>query len=167
MTTLEEQMTVVEELFAQFKLKTIADPAYAARYLSLPEGSEVATKSITEAAKYADEITTEAVSRNYNEYFRHAAPSIEKVKEKVGQIRAAAVGNIAYVATHCSDEEIRAMYAQLYQIIQDYYLKEAAPCAQCRKRVPVMMQCSKCKMVQYCSVACQKSHWKNHKLVCN
>jgi len=28
-------------------------------------------------------------------------------------------------------------------------------------------QCSRCKQVRYCSVACQRSHWKQHKAQCS
>lgn len=29
------------------------------------------------------------------------------------------------------------------------------------------MQCGNCKLQKYCSVECQKDHWKTHKMVCN
>ncbi|KAK2609706.1 hypothetical protein N8I77_003195 [Diaporthe amygdali] len=30
----------------------------------------------------------------------------------------------------------------------------------------ILLQCSKCKRVWYCNVACQRAHWKNHKSAC-
>eukprot|EP00536_Pseudo-nitzschia_multiseries_P001996 jgi/Psemu1/301159/fgenesh1_kg.26_\ len=40
-------------------------------------------------------------------------------------------------------------------------------CANCTKLLPKMNQCSRCRMVKYCSRECQSSHWKKvHKSSC-
>eukprot|EP01113_Clastostelium_recurvatum_P023198 TRINITY_DN27727_c0_g1_i1.p1 TRINITY_DN27727_c0_g1~~TRINITY_DN27727_c0_g1_i1.p1 ORF type:complete len:213 (+),score=11.97 TRINITY_DN27727_c0_g1_i1:23-640(+) len=39
-------------------------------------------------------------------------------------------------------------------------------CSVCHMRTPKMSNCSVCKDVEYCSRACQKIDWKQHKLVC-
>ena len=40
-------------------------------------------------------------------------------------------------------------------------------CANCTKLLPKMNQCSRCKMVKYCSRDCQALHWKKvHKSSC-
>ena len=40
-------------------------------------------------------------------------------------------------------------------------------CANCTKLFPKMNQCSRCKIVKYCSRDCQSSHWKKvHKESC-
>lgn len=40
-------------------------------------------------------------------------------------------------------------------------------CANCTKLAPKMNQCSRCKMVKYCSRDCQALHWKKvHKQSC-
>ncbi|XP_022862204.1 ubiquitin carboxyl-terminal hydrolase 18-like isoform X2 [Olea europaea var. sylvestris] len=41
----------------------------------------------------------------------------------------------------------------------------AVPCAVCERRGT--KQCARCKMVKYCSEACQKSHWSEHKKKCS
>ncbi|CAI9755585.1 unnamed protein product [Fraxinus pennsylvanica] len=41
----------------------------------------------------------------------------------------------------------------------------SVPCAVCEQRGT--KQCARCKMVKYCSEACQKSHWSEHKKKCN
>ncbi|TBU40602.1 hypothetical protein BD309DRAFT_967143 [Dichomitus squalens] len=45
-----------------------------------------------------------------------------------------------------------------------------AECHRCRKQRSIsgeLRRCSGCKIVYYCSEACQKSDWKSHKLDCN
>ena len=43
-----------------------------------------------------------------------------------------------------------------------------AICSFCHKSAPGMWRCSRCKTVQYCSVAHQRAHWKaQHKRECN
>ena len=34
------------------------------------------------------------------------------------------------------------------------------------ERAIVYKKCSRCKQARYCSVSCQKAHWKTHKLEC-
>jgi hypothetical protein len=38
-------------------------------------------------------------------------------------------------------------------------------CSRCQKIAP-LSKCAACKMVEYCSVACQRDDWKTHKIVC-
>ena len=46
-------------------------------------------------------------------------------------------------------------------------LKEAARvCENCGKEAAKMQQCSRCKLVRYCSGECQLKHWKEHKKSC-
>ena len=49
-------------------------------------------------------------------------------------------------------------------------------CGGCHKQEPSgrgststerFKKCARCKQEYYCSVACQKQHWKTHKLICN
>jgi hypothetical protein len=47
--------------------------------------------------------------------------------------------------------------------------KQKGQCAGCgakEETVKKMMKCSRCEIVRYCSVACQKKHWCIHKKVC-
>ena len=40
-------------------------------------------------------------------------------------------------------------------------------CANCTNRTPQMNRCGRCKLVRYCSRACQSAHWKKvHKTSC-
>ena len=39
-------------------------------------------------------------------------------------------------------------------------------CASCSKSYKTLKRCGRCKKVKYCSVACQKDDWKNHKTQC-
>ena len=39
-------------------------------------------------------------------------------------------------------------------------------CASCEKSGVKLSACSKCHAVRYCSTACQRAHWRAHKLVC-
>lgn len=45
-------------------------------------------------------------------------------------------------------------------------LKGQRSCDQCLKVFAKLKKCSRCQAVQFCSVECQKTHWKKHKLVC-
>ena len=44
---------------------------------------------------------------------------------------------------------------------------DAFVCLSCSTPLKVAKVCSKCKKATYCSVECQKKHWKMHKKVCN
>jgi len=44
--------------------------------------------------------------------------------------------------------------------------KARAGCTQCLKPVDKEMRCGRCKLVIYCSAACQKAHWPDHKGYC-
>ena len=50
----------------------------------------------------------------------------------------------------------------LFQSLQ----AQVGSCAGCGKIGNDFKQCSACKVVKYCSVACQKNHWRTHKKVC-
>ena len=39
-------------------------------------------------------------------------------------------------------------------------------CVYCKKPADNMKKCSKCRVMHYCSVDCQKADWKTHKLIC-
>ena len=39
------------------------------------------------------------------------------------------------------------------------------PCAHCAE--PAKLNCARCKTTAYCSVPCQKAHWRAHKPACN
>lgn len=39
-------------------------------------------------------------------------------------------------------------------------------CGNCRKVDPKLQTCGRCKVVFYCSPACQKEHWSVHKILC-
>ncbi|GBM25528.1 hypothetical protein AVEN_272530-1 [Araneus ventricosus] len=39
-------------------------------------------------------------------------------------------------------------------------------CSWCLKQDVELKRCSRCKMVRYCGVTCQKAAWKDHKLEC-
>jgi|AntRauTorckE5430_2_1112549.scaffolds.fasta_scaffold04525_2 hypothetical protein len=45
------------------------------------------------------------------------------------------------------------------------------PCAFCHNQeeqsLQPLLRCTRCHMAHYCSVACQKNHWKKHKTVCS
>ena len=45
-------------------------------------------------------------------------------------------------------------------------LRAHISCAACRKAVPGLLMCGRCKNVRYCSPACQRAHWKEHKADC-
>ena len=50
-------------------------------------------------------------------------------------------------------------------------VKDSLRCANCYSLEPkdgnrVMMTCSRCKKVRYCSVACQRGDWTAHRLDC-
>jgi len=41
-------------------------------------------------------------------------------------------------------------------------------CAHCSgPGLPKLLVCGRCKQIKYCSQACQKTHWKTHKLLCS
>ncbi|XP_028405266.1 uncharacterized protein LOC114527776 [Dendronephthya gigantea] len=40
-------------------------------------------------------------------------------------------------------------------------------CSYCRKENESLQKCTKCYTAEYCGRACQKEHWKRHKIVCN
>ena len=44
--------------------------------------------------------------------------------------------------------------------------KVAKICASCARVKESMKQCTQCKAVYYCTVLCQKAHWKVHKQAC-
>ncbi|CAJ1961753.1 unnamed protein product [Cylindrotheca closterium] len=50
------------------------------------------------------------------------------------------------------------------------YKPKQETCSHCGKQEPAEsishMSCSRCKLVHYCSKACQKAHWKHHKQYC-
>jgi hypothetical protein len=39
-------------------------------------------------------------------------------------------------------------------------------CAACGKQALQMLQCSRCKAAFYCTAACQKRHWREHRAAC-
>jgi hypothetical protein len=43
---------------------------------------------------------------------------------------------------------------------------QIAKCAYCNNAADNLKICRSCKLVQYCGVDCQKSHWRNHKPIC-
>ena len=43
---------------------------------------------------------------------------------------------------------------------------EKVPCAACKKVVENRKRCSRCRVVFYCSVECQRRHWSQHKPTC-
>ena len=44
---------------------------------------------------------------------------------------------------------------------------ESSQCSRCLKKTKVKLQrCSKCKLVYYCTVECQRADWSNHKILC-
>jgi len=45
-------------------------------------------------------------------------------------------------------------------------LRADISCAVCRKAAPDLLVCGRCKNVKYCSPACQRAHWKEHKAEC-
>lgn len=45
-------------------------------------------------------------------------------------------------------------------------LAKSKGCTNCGKKDVSTKRCSGCKFVRYCTVACQKAHWKKHKPVC-
>lgn len=40
-------------------------------------------------------------------------------------------------------------------------------CSTCGEERKHLKRCTRCKMVQYCDVCCQKLHWPNHKKFCD
>lgn len=57
------------------------------------------------------------------------------------------------------------------QIVQTYTASPFAPsgnpsCDNVEKEVKGFAKCSRCKEIGYCSHACQKNHWPNHKKMC-
>jgi len=46
-------------------------------------------------------------------------------------------------------------------------LSEKESCAFCKRVQDNMKQCSRCKATHYCSIACQKKDWVNHRKICN
>jgi hypothetical protein len=41
-----------------------------------------------------------------------------------------------------------------------------AECASCGKTSETLKTCTSCKLVKYCGIECQKSHWRRHKAIC-
>ncbi|KAI9916749.1 hypothetical protein PsorP6_016774 [Peronosclerospora sorghi] len=39
-------------------------------------------------------------------------------------------------------------------------------CGACRKAKGSLKRCGSCRLISYCSLSCQKAHWKYHKIVC-
>ena len=45
-------------------------------------------------------------------------------------------------------------------------VESVAPCVVCGTTVGGTQSCSVCRSVFYCSKACQKRHWREHKVTC-
>ena len=66
------------------------------------------------------------------------------------------------------DEALREVLSAIPQVQQFASLSHCAFCEECPTNTPsvALRRCTKCKKVAYCSVGCQKAHWKVHKKSC-
>ncbi|KAL4078090.1 hypothetical protein J3A83DRAFT_4356774 [Scleroderma citrinum] len=48
----------------------------------------------------------------------------------------------------------------------EHALYEEKQCEHCRVKSSGLKMCARCRVVRYCSVECQRSHWKTHKRSC-
>eukprot|EP01033_Poteriospumella_lacustris_P014151 gene14151-10104_t len=66
------------------------------------------------------------------------------------------------------DEALREVPSAIPQVQQLASLSQCAFCEECPATTPAvaLRRCTKCKEVAYCSVGCQKAHWKVHKKSC-
>ena len=47
-----------------------------------------------------------------------------------------------------------------------YCTLKGVSCLMCNKKSNVLLKCSACQLVSYCSTECQKKHWQRHKKSC-
>lgn len=65
----------------------------------------------------------------------------------------------------CGDDERSHMYRDLFETFEKKY-HMLKLCDQCVKPSLACRICERCKGATYCSVTCQKKHWKIHKPAC-
>ena len=77
--------------------------------------------------------------------------ALDFIREECALSPALRVGVIAPIGTKSNEE--------YYKLLKNY-------CEFCTATECKLFACSRCKIVQYCSKACQKVSWKKHKLEC-
>jgi hypothetical protein len=53
-----------------------------------------------------------------------------------------------------------------YVITFTFEPRSKSTCAECKKQDHGYKKCSGCEVTRYCSVECQRKHWKTHKPIC-
>merc|ERR1712100_52847 len=82
-------------------------------------------------------------------------------------VASALVGTSPTVAVDSPAPRLSAFMTSIADIearLRAEALKEERKCGKCGKFST--MQCSRCRSVHYCGVACQRAHWKEHKPDC-
>ena len=85
------------------------------------------------------------------------------ISERKGQKQVIAIFKYCLYSTIYSPIVILTL--KQFQVIE--YVIDESCCSTCKKTCQNLKRCARCHSVYYCSKECQRSHWLQHKLVCN